>query len=458
MIIHYCTFFFQVFQLQNLKWYIELPHASFHDFNSLAMSFLRHFKLPIRYETGTELLTSLRQTNSVHISDHIHEWRRRRRMIKSIIPDILLAEWFTKSLLPPITHDVAMGGVVTEEQNIARAQYLDLVYSQSGTLYDLLPNVTRANTDPSKPSSSSHADGVIGSVKTRSFSQSTTLSSTSPQTQISEVNAVQSAPSQQSRGKKKTKNKSKNNNEQPKNQTPATEKKTQQKLKFLCIICGDDHYTRDCPLCNEVAKIFQGNSQTTVLTQPFPQQQSMVAETPSPEGSSSHPNDEASSSAHIYMFNGINLTTRSKTYDTLGNPDKGKEINGTDTLSDPSSPSVSLPLVNPLSGPLDIEKPTFDSILHPPKSTIYKATFNPSSRAAQNYNIVEYLAQASCVMSALEVLQHCSSQCRTLLATISTVDPESSNHIMFNLDNYASRLSHQLAFQVDVVVHNQQIH
>jgi hypothetical protein len=61
-------------------------------------------------------------------------------------------------------------------------------------------------------------------------------------------------------------------------------------------------------------------------------------------------------------------------------------------------------------------------------------------------------------MSALEVLQHCPSQRRMLLATIGAVDPESSNHIMFNLDNYASRLSHQLAFQVDVVVHNQQIH
>jgi hypothetical protein len=61
------------------------------------------------------------------------------------------------------------------------------------------------------------------------------------------VNAVQSAPSQQSGGKKKTKNKSKNtnNNEQPKNQaqTPTTEKKPQWKLKFLCIICSDDHYT-----------------------------------------------------------------------------------------------------------------------------------------------------------------------------------------------------------------------
>jgi hypothetical protein len=58
------------------KWYIELPCASFHDFNSLTMSFLIHFQLPIRYETGTKLLTSLRQITSVHFFDHIHEWRR----------------------------------------------------------------------------------------------------------------------------------------------------------------------------------------------------------------------------------------------------------------------------------------------------------------------------------------------------------------------------------------------
>jgi hypothetical protein len=68
------------------------------------------------------------------------------------------------------------------------------------------------------------------------------------------------------------------------------------------------------------------------------------------------------------------------------------------------------------------------------------------------------LAQAPCAMSALEVLQHYPSQRRTVLAAIDTVDPESSNHIMFNLDNYVSQLSHQLSFQVDVVVKNQQIH
>jgi hypothetical protein len=207
-----------------------------------------------------------------------------------------------------------------------------------------------------------------------------------------------------------------------------------------------------------VAKIFQGKSLPAVLTQPFPQQQSMVAQIPSPGGSSSDPHDEASSSAHIYMFNGINLTTRSKTCDTPGNPDKGKDTNGTGNLPYPSSSSVSLPSVNPPSGPLHIEKPMFESILHPPKSSIRKATFNPSSRATQNYNIVEDLAQASCAMSALEVLQNFPSQRRTLLAALGIVDPESSNHILFNLDNYASRLSHQLAFQVDVVVHNQQIH
>jgi hypothetical protein len=61
-------------------------------------------------------------------------------------------------------------------------------------------------------------------------------------------------------------------------------------------------------------------------------------------------------------------------------------------------------------------------------------------------------------MSTLEVLQHCPSQRRTLLTSIGIVGLESSNHIMFNLENYAPQLSHQLAFQFDVVVHNQQIH
>lgn len=59
-----------------------------------------------------------------------------------------------------------MGGCVTKEQDIARAQYLDLAYSQSGTLYELLPNAPRPSFDPVALKSPvvPHVDGVIGSI------------------------------------------------------------------------------------------------------------------------------------------------------------------------------------------------------------------------------------------------------------------------------------------------------
>jgi hypothetical protein len=183
-----------------------------------------------------------------------------------------------------------------------------------------------------------------------------------------------------------------------------------------------------------VAKLFKGNSQPVVLTDPFPQQQSLVAQTPTPGGSSNQSHDEASTSAHIYIFNRINLTTHTMTYDTSIKPDKMKTTNG--SLPDPSPSFVSPLFASPPSRPLQIEKTSFDSILRPPNSTIWKSTFNPSSRAAQNYNIVEDLAQALCAMSALEFLQHCKNQCRTLLDAIGAFHPESSNNLTFNLDDH----------------------
>lgn len=64
-------------------------------------------------------------------------------MVKTYVPDRLLAEWFIKSLFPSITEDVEKCGVFTEEQVIARAQYLDWIYTQSGMLYDKIPNAPR---------------------------------------------------------------------------------------------------------------------------------------------------------------------------------------------------------------------------------------------------------------------------------------------------------------------------
>jgi hypothetical protein len=218
------------------KWYIELPRGFFSDFNTLAMAFLTHYQLPIRYDTGMEILTSFKQSTSTHISDHIHEWKRRRHLIKLQLPDQLLAEWFTKSFVNKIGKDIAMGGGVTEGQAISHAQYLDLVYSQTGTLYDLLPDLPRPGTSSisATPAASHAVDGVIGTTHTHSHSVSSTtpksnssnvqnsLSPAPPTGKTSEVNVVQSTPtgknkSNKGRGKNKE---SKNNNQNEKTKTP----------------------------------------------------------------------------------------------------------------------------------------------------------------------------------------------------------------------------------------------
>ena len=69
------------------KWYIELTRGFFNDFNTLAVAFLTHYQLPIQYEIKIEILSSFEQSYSTHISDHIHEWRRRQRLIKVRLPN-----------------------------------------------------------------------------------------------------------------------------------------------------------------------------------------------------------------------------------------------------------------------------------------------------------------------------------------------------------------------------------
>ena len=91
-----------------------------------------------------------------------------------------------------------MGGAVTEEQAIIRTQYLDLFYSQSRTLYDLIPQSPHPSTNPTKPSAKTPVDGVIGSIQPSSTAKPAKQpndSATSPLTPMvsTEVNAIQSS-------------------------------------------------------------------------------------------------------------------------------------------------------------------------------------------------------------------------------------------------------------------------
>ena len=51
-------------------------------------------------------------------------------------------------------------------------------------------------------------------------------------------------------------------------------------------------------------------------------------------------------------------------------------------------------------------------------------------------------------MSTLEVLQSCPTQRKNLLAALGALDPDNTNLIHFNIENYKSRLPHKLAFQI----------
>ena len=62
--------------------------------------------------------------------------------------------------------DVSTSGVQNEEQAIFRAQELDLIYAQSGLLYEIIPNAPRSSFDP-KINPGPHADGIVGCTSTK---------------------------------------------------------------------------------------------------------------------------------------------------------------------------------------------------------------------------------------------------------------------------------------------------
>jgi hypothetical protein len=209
------------------KWYIELDRSRYSFFGELAMAFLNHFQLPVRYDAGTELLANFEQTSADHISDHIREWRHRKSLIKVPVPPAFLLEWFLKSLVPQLSKDVATSGVFSEEEAIMRAQQFELIYSQSGLLYTILPDAPRSILDKTRQRAGPHADGIVGSAQTKPAEQLTkqlqqlsiqhsaasqTTASAAPPTQTSEVHSIQTTnpkANQQPEGKKKQCKKSK---------------------------------------------------------------------------------------------------------------------------------------------------------------------------------------------------------------------------------------------------------
>jgi len=298
-----------------------------------------------------KLLTNFKQTTATHISNHIHEWRRRHRMIKTYVPNQLLAEWFIKSLLPYITEDVAKGGVVTVDQVISHAQYLDLIYTQFGTLYHKIPNAPRpVFTVPPPPlSKDSHVDdSVIGSSSTqtigRPFGQRLAISNqtsiASDNTLASEINFVSS-----DKGKNEKRPGSKKKGKAKKKQNPPPQEKSSyssspaRKPRCPCLIYNEDHFTRYCPHRSEVSKLLKTSSASAVLTNPFLNLETHLVATD--HASTSQVLILSTSKPKIYAL----VSTRSKDY---GNPSSLLNNQASDQpnpLTSTSSNPITLPIV-----------------------------------------------------------------------------------------------------------------
>lgn len=307
------------------KWYIELPYNSFDNFERLAITFLNHFQLLVRYEMGTKLLTSFRHNTSTHISNHIHEWRHHRRLIKDDIPDQFLVDWFIKLLFMYIAKDVALSGVTKKEEAIIRAQQLDLVYSQSRVLYDILPNALREETDPTKFTPGPHADGIVGSIQNtaaqKNVNQPQVQQQQNPYYQNSNASSkilCLKKGSQPSDGKNKGKNKKKNgnnasnnneNNNNNNNQNPNARKdKKKEKVRYPCKFFGElQIFLYECPQFLEVKKLYDlcRVGQTVVLTNPFLANQQIVVGTQNPRtlqgGNQVNQHGSDPSTANIFM-------------------------------------------------------------------------------------------------------------------------------------------------------------
>lgn len=251
-----------------------------------------------------------------------------------------------------------MGGCVTKDQAISHAQYLDLVYSKYGTLYEMLPNAPRPSSylTTSKSLDTPPVDGVIGYVSQTSTKSSSKQKSvlhtcshnpsknSSSSGKTSEVHAIQSTAIDKAyKGKRKGKGKAKA--DAPKYDPPksSVDGSSKRKPKYPCLICEEDHYTKDCPRCFEVNCLLKGNP--TVLKEPFTSQHMQLVD---------QPQSYASSGSQVFMMQGsspISISNRTKHYQTTPKYMVEKEVTNTPTSTLSSS------------GPLHIECPNSESVI-----------------------------------------------------------------------------------------------
>ena len=183
-----------------------------------------------------------------------------------------------------------------------------MIYSQSGILYEIIPEAPRPSHEAEKPKPGPHADGVVGSINsptveslTKQLHQLSVKHSTAeaakaaPSPQSANVFAQTSSKGNQQPDGKKKKGKKGEGNQNQNKPKPANNadggKKEKKKVKFPCKLCHEDHLTHLCPLMEQAQKLLKVQ-QPTVLKDPFPQGQKSSSVSNIVGGTSSAPPDQ----------------------------------------------------------------------------------------------------------------------------------------------------------------------
>jgi hypothetical protein len=207
---------------------------------------------------------------------------------------------------------------------ISHAQYLNLVYSQTRTLYDFIPDAPLPSTNPTpKHLTTSHStNGVIGTF--HADTQSIHASHNNPKSNHSNAQDTPTptpTATENNQNKKKGKGKNEENNNNPQSDKPktqTTDEKDKHKPRYPCLIYGDDHYMKYFPRRAEATKFLEGTekpSTPVVLSQPFPSQKKSQLVI--------HDQATPSTSSYVLMCigdskkNEVAVATRAKDYSLL---------------------------------------------------------------------------------------------------------------------------------------------
>ena len=158
--------------------------------------------------------------------------------------------------------------------------------------------------------------------------------------QSTDMNMVQTSKSGRRKSQNQQRKESSGEQEEANSkETPSSKnKKGKKKLKFPCLTCKEDHFTKDCPHLADVQKYVEQskNPPPAVLTNPFPtQHQRLVAQVPAQQPapqSAAAPSGAGASSVHIMMADAVDLATQAKNYDKQP---EGEQSIHTDSPSQP---------------------------------------------------------------------------------------------------------------------------